>query len=801
MKNKKDAKRTMTAILVAALCLGLSQTPALVQSAYAADTSTSGTTEPGGGETAGEGDADGEDEDGVEPEGEGDPEDGDDTEPKGEGEPEDGDDTDPKGEGEPEDGDDTEPKGEGEAEDGDDTEPKGEGEPKPEDGDDPKGEDGILPANGDTENPEQPPIVETVENPVATISDTQYETFADALANAKTGDTITLQQDLTLENGYTIPSTIEELTLDLNGHIVDGQESHRFLLYRVKGNLTIENGTIQNCSGGTGAAIYTQASVTLNDVTFEGCVATIGGGVLQIDSNREAVCQVTNCHFLNNTAKNGGVLKFETIGKIQIEKSEFSGNNATHSGGAIVIHNSKSVIANSTFINNSAPFGGAISASESELTVTDGSFIGNSASNPGGGAIYIAGISATNAKGILNVENVTFEKNEAPWGSAIFGSFLGDSKIEGSILTENEGNAVYLKQIDHMDISNTKIAKNTTSKNGTMYIEQADVAINDCEIVENTSEKSGGAMYIKQADVAINDGEITGNTATFGGAVMNDASALTLQDGAALHNNGATKQGDDIYANAQATLTLISAADAVLTADGKAITGWYVDGLNGEGTTNRWGAANEEDGVPFFEKVSIEETLTGNLALKAAHGRYFTVAYTDGVADSEIFADQAFEVEDGAETPKFDGTPAREGFTFKGWDKEIAETVTGDAVYTAVWEEIQTTPDPEEPTPPTSGGGYIPRPRPTTPPTTEITEPDVPLVETPEVTPEVPEVEVPDVQPPLDEAPAETEVEEEEVPLADVPKTGDAGSLPLAASLTASLAGIAGFVRKLRREK
>lgn len=312
-------------------------------------------------------------------------------------------------------------------------------------------------------------------------------------------------------------------------------------------------------------------------------------------------------------------------------------------------------------------------------------------------------------------------------------------------------------------------------------------------------------MYIWQADTTISGGKITDNTAAYGGAIMNPASALTLQDGTELHNNTATGQGDDIYANdyngAQATITLIPTANAVLKADGKAITGWYVDGLNGEGTTNRWGAANEEDGVPFFEKVSIEETLTGNLALKAAHGRYFTVAYTDGVADSEIFADQAFEVEDGAETPKFDGTPAREGFTFKGWDKEIAETVTGDAVYTAVWEEIQTTPDPEEPTPPTSGGGYIPRPRPTTPPTTEITEPDVPLVETPEVTPEVPEVEVPDVQPPLDEAPAETEVEEEEVPLADVPKTGDAGSLPLAAALTASLAGIAGFVRKLRREK
>ncbi|MGN0317841.1 MAG: hypothetical protein ACI4E1_07925, partial [Lachnospira sp.] len=41
-------------------------------------------------------------------------------------------------------------------------------------------------------------------------------------------------------------------------------------------------------------------------------------------------------------------------------------------------------------------------------------------------------------------------------------------------------------------------------------------------------------------------------------------------------------------------------------------------------------------------------------------------------------------------TPAFVGTPEREGYTFKGWNKTIATTVTEDIVYTAQWEIVET---------------------------------------------------------------------------------------------------------------
>ena len=68
----------------------------------------------------------------------------------------------------------------------------------------------------------------------------------------------------------------------------------------------------------------------------------------------------------------------------------------------------------------------------------------------------------------------------------------------------------------------------------------------------------------------------------------------------------------------------------------------------------------------------------------------FTVTYTDGVENEEVFADQVYTVKEGDATPTFDGTPTREGYVFLGWEPEVAETVTANATYTATWEEALT---------------------------------------------------------------------------------------------------------------
>lgn len=68
----------------------------------------------------------------------------------------------------------------------------------------------------------------------------------------------------------------------------------------------------------------------------------------------------------------------------------------------------------------------------------------------------------------------------------------------------------------------------------------------------------------------------------------------------------------------------------------------------------------------------------------------YTVRYTDGVDDEVIFADQVYGyLLSGVDTPAFKGTPKREGYVFKGWEPSVAEKVTGDVTYVAVWEKAK----------------------------------------------------------------------------------------------------------------
>ena len=82
-----------------------------------------------------------------------------------------------------------------------------------------------------------------------------------------------------------------------------------------------------------------------------------------------------------------------------------------------------------------------------------------------------------------------------------------------------------------------------------------------------------------------------------------------------------------------------------------------------------------------------------------------TVVYTDGVDTRTVFEDQSYTVPYGAATPEFVGIPRRSGYIFRDWYPEVADTVTEDITYTAVWqkrnsndqEDPQPVPDPEEP--------------------------------------------------------------------------------------------------------
>ena len=89
--------------------------------------------------------------------------------------------------------------------------------------------------------------------------------------------------------------------------------------------------------------------------------------------------------------------------------------------------------------------------------------------------------------------------------------------------------------------------------------------------------------------------------------------------------------------------------------------------------TSNWGGRT----LHFTITQTVDESTT------------YTVTYTDGVEDEEVFADDVHEnLSSGVATPAFSGgTPTRTGYVFKGWNPEVAATVTGNATYVATWGE------------------------------------------------------------------------------------------------------------------
>ena len=162
--------------------------------------------------------------------------------------------------------------------------------------------------------------------------------------------------------------------------------------------------------------------------------------------------------------------------------------------------------------------------------------------------------------------------------------------------------------------------------------------------------------------------------------------------------------------------TMTPEAGGTTPAEKYAVT--YTDGVDGEEifkdqvytvefgkATPAFNGTPARDGYKFTGWTpTVADTVTRNATYTAqwenlTPAETFTVTYTDGVGNEEIFKDQVYTVEFGKATPAFNGTPTRDGYTFAGWKPAVAATVTSNATYEATWksESATTTPSDNKP--------------------------------------------------------------------------------------------------------
>lgn len=117
--------------------------------------------------------------------------------------------------------------------------------------------------------------------------------------------------------------------------------------------------------------------------------------------------------------------------------------------------------------------------------------------------------------------------------------------------------------------------------------------------------------------------------------------------------------------------------------------------INGEFVNYTRYEGDESDGSDGTMWVLTDLTMTPEAGGTTPAEKY-AVTYTDGVDGEEIFKDQVYTVEFGKATPAFNGTPARDGYTFAGWKPAVAATVTGNATYEATWKSDSATTTPSD---------------------------------------------------------------------------------------------------------
>jgi len=123
----------------------------------------------------------------------------------------------------------------------------------------------------------------------------------------------------------------------------------------------------------------TNGTVHITGVTLMNGATTTGGAI-----RNEADLTLTNVTIINGTASRGGAISNSVMGTLTINDSTIEGNVATVEGGAIQNAGGEVSITNSTLSNNSAPAGGALFSENNDIQISNSTISGNE-----GGAVDV----------------------------------------------------------------------------------------------------------------------------------------------------------------------------------------------------------------------------------------------------------------------------------------------------------------------------------------------------------------------------------------------------------------------------
>jgi hypothetical protein len=356
--------------------------------------------------------------------------------------------------------------------------------------------------------------------------------------------TITLNSQIEISK----PLTIDGSAGNVVTPTLDGNNFQRILLispnsYVVLNRLNFVRGHDTDCPICNGGAIHNEGVLSITASTFVSNTSLLNraGAIFNSGTFTISASSFIDNQAIGNSYGVGGAIVNQ--GQAYVLSSTFEGNDAYHSGGALlngydsslivvgsvfrhnyagnygagIFNYGSLVVSNSTFSNNESTSGGGISSmTYSTLTVTNSSFTNNRAYYTGGGI--------DNFGGTAKVVNSTFSGNRIE---------NGDRALGGAGLYSVWGNLSIIKS--------AFIGNCVANASGAGILSESDVKIESSNFVSNRAPNGdGGGIRIVTDDIAhtalIANSTFVSNSASFGGGISSDGS-LNLVNSSLVNNS------------------------------------------------------------------------------------------------------------------------------------------------------------------------------------------------------------------------------------------------------------------------
>jgi predicted outer membrane repeat protein len=314
-----------------------------------------------------------------------------------------------------------------------------------------------------------------------------------------------------LANGIYSPSTNEEffpiyipeyvglLGEDMDGTILDAEETGRVVAFMFSNEVTISNMTVKGGSyeeGFGGGMFFSHSSPTISNVKVIECYARYGGGIFMEESSPV----FSNISVMDNSSYygGGGICCYSNSHPVIDSSNIWSNTATTYGGGMYCSANSSPTLTRLSFKYNNASTGAGMYCSNNSNPALDQVTIVNNVAEHSGGGIY------------------------APYSNlSINRSVISDNQSTG------KGGGVYLSNFTS-SVENTIISGNTAQDGAGLYISASAPRIVNCEITQNVASQFGGGIYMSVTEPELINLTIGDNTAEAGSGIFSYRSETTV---------------------------------------------------------------------------------------------------------------------------------------------------------------------------------------------------------------------------------------------------------------------------------